>query len=34
MHKDNITHFKQLLIDVDNYNAFKELGKAGDIYLF
>lgn len=28
----NNTHFKQILIDVDNYNALKELGKTGDSF--
>jgi hypothetical protein len=28
----NTTHFKQILIDLDNYNALKELGKTGDSF--
>lgn len=28
----NNTHFKQILVDIDNYNALKELGKAGDSF--
>jgi len=28
MHQRNNTQFKQILIDLDNYNALKELGKA------
>ena len=28
----NNTHFKQILIDVDNYNALKDLGKTGDSF--
>lgn len=26
------TQFKQILIDLDNYNALKDLGKAGDSF--
>lgn len=32
MRKSNNTHFKQILIDLDNYNTLKELGKAGDSF--
>ncbi len=32
MHQRNNTQFKQILIDLDNYNALKELGKAGDSF--
>ena len=28
----NSTQFKQILIDLDNYNTLKELGKAGDSF--
>ncbi len=28
----NNTQFKQILVDLDNYNALKELGKAGDSF--
>ena len=28
----NNTQFKQILIDLDNYNALKDLGKAGDSF--
>jgi predicted CopG family antitoxin len=28
----NNTQFKQILIDLDNYNALKELGKTGDSF--
>lgn len=28
----NTNKYKQILIDLDNYNALKELGKAGDSF--
>ena len=28
----NTANFKQILIDLDNYNALKELGEAGDSF--
>ena len=28
----NNTQFKQILIDIENYNAFKELGKTGESF--
>ena len=28
----NNTQFKQILIDLDNYNALKELGKTGESF--
>src|SRR6188472_37405 len=28
----NNTRFKQILVDLDNYNALKDLGKAGDSF--
>lgn len=32
MKQSNITQFKQILVDLDNYNALKGLGKAGDSF--
>lgn len=32
MRLENTNKYKQILIDVDNYNALKELGKAGDSF--
>lgn len=32
MLKENIKRYKQVLIDIDNYNALKNLGKAGDSF--
>ena len=32
INNSNNTKFKQILIDLDNYNALKELGKAGDSF--
>lgn len=32
MFKGNTKRYKQVLIDVDNYNALKNLGKAGDSF--
>ena len=32
MKQGNNTQFKQILIDLDNYNSLKELGKAGDSF--
>lgn len=32
MQQSNKMQFKQILIDLDNYNALKELGKAGDSF--
>lgn len=27
-------HYKQILIDMDNYNALKELGKTGGFFQY
>lgn len=32
MCKENYNKYKQILIDVDNYNTLKDLGKAGDSF--
>jgi hypothetical protein len=32
MLQENTNKYKQILIDVDNYNALKELGKTGDSF--
>lgn len=32
MNKSNNTQFKQILIDIDNYDALKELGQTGDSF--
>jgi hypothetical protein len=32
MFSENTNKYKQILIDVDNYNALKELGKTGDSF--
>lgn len=32
MYSENTNKYKQILIDIDNYNALKELGKAGDSF--
>ncbi len=32
MFKENIKRYKQVLIDIDNYNTLKDLGKAGDSF--
>lgn len=32
MQRGNNTQFKQVLVDLDNYNALKELGKTGDSF--
>jgi hypothetical protein len=32
MIKSNNTHFKQILIDLDNCHALKELGQTGDSF--
>lgn len=32
MHKENTNKYKQILIDVDNYNTLKESGKTGDSF--
>lgn len=32
MFKENTKRYKQVLIDIDNYNALKDLGKAGDSF--
>ncbi len=32
MLSENCTKYKQILIDVDNYNTLKDLGKTGDSF--
>jgi hypothetical protein len=32
MFKENTKRYKQVLIDIDNYNTLKGLGKAGDSF--
>jgi hypothetical protein len=32
MFKENTKRYKQVLIDIDNYNILKGLGKAGDSF--
>jgi hypothetical protein len=32
MFAENTIKYKQILIDINNYNALKELGKAGDSF--
>jgi hypothetical protein len=32
MIKGDITPFKQVLVDIDNYSALKDLGKTGDLF--
>jgi hypothetical protein len=32
MFKENTKRYKQVLIDINNYNALKGLGKAGDSF--
>jgi hypothetical protein len=32
MHSKNTNKYKQILIDVANYNELKELGKTGDSF--
>ncbi|HET6589680.1 MAG TPA: antitoxin VapB family protein [Candidatus Nitrosocosmicus sp.] len=29
---ENSNKYKQILVDIDNYNALKELGKTGDSF--
>jgi hypothetical protein len=29
---ENTNKYKQILIDIDNYNALKDLGKTGDSF--
>lgn len=32
MFKENTKQYKQVLIHIDNYNALKDMGKAGDSF--